>query len=130
MILLAFLLCEEPAGAPLPQFFAEGEWPMNGFFSVAVMTSVLHYTMGDIEIDAESCTLSTTQQPIPVLFATDAGAGGVQGANRLTRSSLLGCVVFGRAPTAPAPAPAKDVTTRRRIRSRPERVHDGRNSQA
>ncbi|KZP14766.1 Flavocytochrome c [Athelia psychrophila] len=78
------------------KFFAEGEWSMNDFFNVAVMTPVLHYTMGGLEIDAESRVLSTTQQPIPGLFAAGEVAGGVHGANRLGGSSLLGCVVFGR----------------------------------
>ncbi|EIN12076.1 fumarate reductase [Punctularia strigosozonata HHB-11173 SS5] len=78
------------------KFFAEGEWSMNDFFNVAIMTPVLHYTMGGLEIDPESRVLDASHKPIPGLFAAGEVAGGVHGANRLGGSSLLGCVVFGR----------------------------------
>lgn len=60
------------------------------------MTPVLHYTMGGLEIDAESRVIDKAGKPIPGLFAAGEVAGGVHGANRLGGSSLLGCVVFGR----------------------------------
>lgn len=60
------------------------------------MTPVLHYTMGGLEIDAESRVIDKNGKPIPGLFAAGEVAGGVHGANRLGGSSLLGCVVFGR----------------------------------
>lgn len=60
------------------------------------MTPVLHYTMGGLEIDAESRVIDSNGKPIPGLFASGEVAGGVHGANRLGGSSLLGCVVFGR----------------------------------
>jgi succinate dehydrogenase/fumarate reductase flavoprotein subunit len=60
------------------------------------MTPVLHYTMGGLEIDAESRVLDKRGKPISGLFAAGEVAGGVHGANRLGGSSLLGCVVFGR----------------------------------
>ena len=60
------------------------------------MTPVLHYTMGGLEVDAESRVLDGLGKPIPGLFAAGEVAGGVHGANRLGGSSLLGCVVFGR----------------------------------
>lgn len=69
---------------------------MNDYFNVAIMTPVLHYTMGGLEIDAESRVVSKEGKPIPGLFAAGEVAGGVHGANRLGGSSLLGCVVFGR----------------------------------
>ena len=69
---------------------------MNDFFHVAIMTPVLHYTMGGLEIDAESRVLGNGGKPVPGLFAAGEVAGGVHGANRLGGSSLLGCVVFGR----------------------------------
>lgn len=69
---------------------------MNDYFNVAIMTPVLHYTMGGLEIDAESRVISKEGKPIPGLFAAGEVAGGVHGANRLGGSSLLGCVVFGR----------------------------------
>jgi len=60
------------------------------------MTPVLHYTMGGLEIDAESRVVDSAGKPVPGLFAAGEVAGGVHGANRLGGSSLLGCVVFGR----------------------------------
>ena len=77
------------------QFF-QGEWKFDDSFHVAIMTPVLHYTMGGLEIDPESRVLDKTGKPIPGLFAAGEVAGGVHGANRLGGSSLLGCVVFGR----------------------------------
>jgi len=78
------------------KFFSEGEWKMNDFYHVAQMTPVLHYTMGGLEIDAESRVVGSNGKPVPGLFASGEVAGGVHGANRLGGSSLLGCVVFGR----------------------------------
>jgi flavocytochrome c len=78
------------------KFFSSGEWSMNDFFNVAIMTPVLHYTMGGLEIDTESRVIDGSGKPIPGLFAAGEVAGGVHGANRLGGSSLLGCVVFGR----------------------------------
>jgi len=78
------------------KFFSSGEWSMKDFFNVAIMTPVLHYTMGGLEIDAESRVIDTNGKPINGLFAAGEVAGGVHGANRLGGSSLLGCVVFGR----------------------------------
>lgn len=81
---------------PFGKKFFQGEWKFDDFFHVAVMTPVLHYTMGGLEIDAESRVLDKAGKPVPGLFAAGEVAGGVHGANRLGGSSLLGCVVFGR----------------------------------
>jgi len=78
------------------KFFSSGEWTMNDHFNVAIMTPVLHYTMGGLEIDPESRVIDSAGKPISGLFAAGEVAGGVHGANRLGGSSLLGCVVFGR----------------------------------
>ncbi|KAI0047470.1 fumarate reductase [Auriscalpium vulgare] len=78
------------------KFFSDDNWSLNDTFHVAVMTPVLHYTMGGLEIDPESRVLDKSGKPIPGLFAAGEVAGGVHGANRLGGSSLLGCVVFGR----------------------------------
>ncbi|KAG6334051.1 hypothetical protein ID866_5039 [Astraeus odoratus] len=78
------------------KFFSSGDWTMNDFFHVAIMTPVLHYTMGGLEIDPESRVIGKDGKPVPGLFAAGEVAGGVHGANRLGGSSLLGCVVFGR----------------------------------
>ncbi|KAF9047371.1 fumarate reductase [Panaeolus papilionaceus] len=81
---------------PFGKKFFQGEWKFDDFFHVAIMTPVLHYTMGGLEIDPESRVLDKSGKPIPGLFAAGEVAGGVHGANRLGGSSLLGCVVFGR----------------------------------
>lgn len=78
------------------KFFQPGELRIDDTFNVAIMTPVLHYTMGGLEIDPESRVIGTDGKPIPGLFAAGEVAGGVHGANRLGGSSLLGCVVFGR----------------------------------
>ncbi|KAL0956211.1 hypothetical protein HGRIS_002368 [Hohenbuehelia grisea] len=81
---------------PFGKKFFQGEWKFDDFFNVAIMTPVLHYTMGGLEIDAESRVVGKDGKPVPGLFAAGEVAGGVHGANRLGGSSLLGCVVFGR----------------------------------
>ncbi|KAK7472981.1 Osmotic growth protein [Stygiomarasmius scandens] len=81
---------------PFGKKFFSGEWSFDDFFHVAIMTPVLHYTMGGLEIDAESRVVDSAGKPVPGLFAAGEVAGGVHGANRLGGSSLLGCVVFGR----------------------------------
>jgi len=78
------------------KFFSAGDWTMDDYFNVAIMTPVLHYTMGGLEVDAESRVIGKEGKPISGLFAAGEVAGGVHGANRLGGSSLLGCVVFGR----------------------------------
>ncbi|KAF4563438.1 hypothetical protein EYR40_006832 [Pleurotus pulmonarius] len=81
---------------PFGKKFFSGEWKYDDIFNVAVMTPVLHYTMGGLEIDDQSRVIGHDGKPIPGLFAAGEVAGGVHGANRLGGSSLLGCVVFGR----------------------------------
>jgi len=81
---------------PFGKKFFQGEWKYDDYFNVAIMTPVLHYTMGGLEIDGESRVLGTNGKPVPGLFASGEVAGGVHGANRLGGSSLLGCVVYGR----------------------------------
>merc|ERR1719323_2214981 len=66
-------------------------------FYVAIITPVIHYCMGGLEIDTDSAVLSTsTGVAIPGLYAVGEVAGGVHGNNRLGGNSLLDCVVFGR----------------------------------
>merc|ERR1711988_1505103 len=65
-------------------------------FYVAIITPVIHYCMGGLEIDAASRVLDTKRQVIPGLYAAGEVAGGVHGNNRLGGNSLLDCVVFGR----------------------------------
>merc|ERR1711920_955928 len=65
-------------------------------FYVAIITPVIHYCMGGLEIDVDSAVLGANGKPIPGLYAAGEVAGGVHGNNRLGGNSLLDCVVFGR----------------------------------
>merc|ERR1719502_1611569 len=65
-------------------------------FYVAIITPVIHYCMGGLEIDEKSRVYSTGKKVIPGLYAAGEVAGGVHGNNRLGGNSLLDCVVFGR----------------------------------
>eukprot|EP00415_Alexandrium_ostenfeldii_P000030 UN0030 len=66
-------------------------------FYVAIITPVIHYCMGGLEIDTDSAVIATkTGEAIPGLYAAGEVAGGVHGNNRLGGNSLLDCVVFGR----------------------------------
>merc|ERR1712196_70795 len=55
-------------------------------FYVAIITPVIHYCMGGLEVTADAEVISSKGE-IP---------GGVHGNNRLGGNSLLDCVVFGR----------------------------------
>merc|ERR1712050_123703 len=66
-------------------------------FYVAIITPVIHYCMGGLEVDVDSAVLSTkTGKAIPGLYAAGEVVGGIHGNNRLGGNSLLDCVVFGR----------------------------------
>merc|ERR1719379_1092445 len=65
-------------------------------FFVAIITPVIHYCMGGLEIDAEGAVIGKTGKPIKGLYCAGEVAGGVHGNNRLGGNSLLDCVVFGR----------------------------------
>ncbi|KAK7203484.1 FAD binding domain-containing protein [Myxozyma melibiosi] len=80
------------------KYFANGPFDINDTnFHVALMTPVLHFTMGGVEINDKAQILhSGSKKPFDGLFACGELAGGVHGANRLGGSSLLGCVVYGR----------------------------------
>ena len=51
----------------------------------------IHYTMGGIKVDAETCATN-----VPGLYAAGEVAGGLHGANRLGGNSLSDLLVFGR----------------------------------
>merc|ERR1712054_519384 len=64
-------------------------------FYVAIITPVIHYCMGGLEIDVlGECV--TKGKALPGLYVAGEAAGGVHGNNRLGGNSLLDCVVFGR----------------------------------
>merc|ERR1712048_1434492 len=65
-------------------------------FYVAIITPVIHYCMGGLEVDVNSACVGKNGQAIPGLYAAGEVAGGVHGNNRLGGNSLLDCVVFGR----------------------------------
>merc|ERR1719326_2244922 len=65
-------------------------------FYVAIITPVIHYCMGGLEIDEDSACVAANGKAIPGLYAAGEVAGGVHGNNRLGGNSLLDCVVFGR----------------------------------
>jgi len=65
-------------------------------FYVAIITPVIHYCMGGLEIDVDSAVCAADGKAIPGLYAAGEIAGGVHGNNRLGGNSLLDCVVFGR----------------------------------
>jgi len=65
-------------------------------FYVAIITPVIHYCMGCLEITADSEVVGPNGKAIPGLYAAGEIAGGVHGNNRLGGNSLLDCVVFGR----------------------------------
>merc|ERR1719174_3491400 len=65
-------------------------------FYVAIITPVIHYCMGGLQIDVDSACVGANGKAIPGLYAAGEVAGGVHGNNRLGGNSLLDCVVFGR----------------------------------
>merc|ERR1719465_294999 len=64
-------------------------------FFVAIITPVIHYCMGGLEIDADGAVMGKSGI-IKGLYCAGEVAGGVHGNNRLGGNSLLDCVVFGR----------------------------------
>merc|ERR1712178_142603 len=65
-------------------------------FYVAIITPVIHYCMGGLEVDTNSLVVNAEGKPISGLYAAGEVAGGIHGNNRLGGNSLLDCVVFGR----------------------------------
>jgi succinate dehydrogenase/fumarate reductase flavoprotein subunit len=68
---------------------------MNDNFHVAIITPVIHYTMGGLKVDEKTHVLGS-KGPIRGLYASGEVMGGVHGKNRLGGNSLLDCVVYGR----------------------------------
>merc|ERR1719504_427942 len=78
------------------KFFHNLPLTMDDEFHVAIVTPVIHYCMGGLEIDVNSNVVNTQGKAIQGLYAAGEVAGGVHGNNRLGGNSLLDCVVFGR----------------------------------
>merc|ERR1712216_330061 len=70
------------------------QFPTEEYY-VAIITPVIHYCMGGLEITEDSEVVGA-KGVIPGLYAAGEIAGGVHGNNRLGGNSLLDCVVFGR----------------------------------
>merc|ERR1719460_2811937 len=100
---------EDPDGGPYDAYGGGKSWDewgkkffhnlpmaMDDEFHVAIVTPVIHYCMGGLEIDANSNVVNTEGRAIQGLYAAGEIAGGVDGNNRLGGNSLLDCVVFGR----------------------------------
>lgn len=65
-------------------------------FYVAIITPVIHYCMGGLEISTKAEVIHKNGKVIPGLYAAGEVMGGVHGNNRLGGNSLLDCVVYGR----------------------------------
>jgi succinate dehydrogenase/fumarate reductase flavoprotein subunit len=65
-------------------------------FYVAIITPIIHYCMGGLQISVKSEVMTPANKPIKGLYASGEVMGGVHGNNRLGGNSLLDCVVFGR----------------------------------
>ena len=77
------------------KFFNNLPLDMGDFFHSAIVTPVVHYTMGGLRIDEDGRVMNHNG-PIANLYAAGELAGGIHGRNRLGGNSLLDCVVFGR----------------------------------
>jgi len=86
------------------KFFNNGPITMDDAFHVSIITPVVHYCMGGIQINTETGIVKADGSAIPGLWAVGEVAGGVHGKNRLGGSGLLGCVVLGRVGGAAASA--------------------------
>jgi flavocytochrome c len=64
-------------------------------FYVAIITPVIHYCMGGLEVTKDAEVIGKSGV-IPGLYAAGEIAGGIHGNNRLGGNSLLDCVVYGR----------------------------------
>jgi len=66
--------------------------PFHAFRGV----SVIHHTMGGIEINERAQALDTNGRVIPGLYAAGEVTGGIHGANRLGGNAITDVIVFGR----------------------------------
>ena len=78
------------------KFFVNYPFEMSDTFHVAIVTPVIHYCMGGLEIDENGGVVGKGSKAIPGLYACGEVTGGVHGNNRLGGNALLECVVFGR----------------------------------
>jgi predicted heme/steroid binding protein len=74
----------------------DGQQFYNEPYYAAIITPIIHYCMGGLEITTKSEVVGSNGRPIPGLYCAGECMGGVHGNNRLGGNSLLDCVVFGR----------------------------------
>lgn len=60
-----------------------------------IVTPVIHYTMGGLQINGNGQVINHNGNIIDGLYAVGEVTGGVHGSNRLAGNSLLECCVFG-----------------------------------
>lgn len=83
--------------------FRNAPFDIKDSFYAALITPVVHYTMGGLKVNEKTHVLDQkTGKAIPGLYCAGEAAGGVHGVNRLGGNSLLDCVVFGRVAGAEA----------------------------
>ena len=78
------------------KFFCNIPTSLTEKLHVAIVTPVVHYCIGGVEIDENTCVQDKNGYIIPGLFAPGEVTDGVHGSNRLGGSSLLDALVFGR----------------------------------
>jgi len=78
------------------KFFHNLPLKVDDAFHVAIVTPVIHYCMGGLNINPDSECTRQDGTVIGGLYAGGEAAGGIHGSNRLGGNSLLDCVVFGR----------------------------------
>merc|ERR1712070_962143 len=78
------------------KFYHNLPMEVNDEYHVAIVTPVIHYCMGGIQMNDGAECLNKDGKVIPGLFVAGEAMGGVHGKNRLGGNSLLDCVVFGR----------------------------------
>ena len=64
-------------------------------FYVAIITPMIYYCMGGLEILADATVVATNGKEIMGLYTAGEVAGGGHGNNRLGGNSLLDCVCLG-----------------------------------
>jgi flavocytochrome c len=78
-------------------YYHNTPFEMDEHYYLAVVTPVVHYTMGGLAISAKTeCVDEATSCAIPGLYAAGEVTGGVHGRNRLGGSGLAEAVVLGR----------------------------------
>ncbi|KAI9269829.1 FAD binding domain-containing protein [Sporodiniella umbellata] len=72
------------------------KYKSQDIYWVALVTPVVHYTMGGLEMNVNSSILTVQGEAIKGLYGAGEVTGGVHGRNRLAGNSLLECIVYGR----------------------------------